>query len=255
MILHLPPGAPLVARIAADLALVLHIGGGVVGIGAGMATLLARKGGRAHRWLGNIFFVSMLIMAAVGAIVAPLIHQPNNLFGGVFTFYLVLTGWLAARGAPGAVGRLEIAAIAAPLAVAVAMAAFVIMVKPDADGMRDGVPAPAPYVMGGLALLAAAADLSVVLRRGLKGGQRLARHLWRMCAGLLMASFSLFIGQPKVFPPALRGSPVMFLPELFVAGVMVWHLARLALRRRRALNRTTLLPSREKVDAAPAAAG
>ncbi len=245
MILHLPPEAPLVARVAADLALVLHIGGGVVGIGAGLATLIVGKGGRAHRWLGNTFFVSMLIMATIGAIVAPLIHQPDNLFVAVFTFYLVLTGWLTARRAPGSVGRLEIAAIAAPLAVAGAMAAFVALVKPDAEGLRDGVPASAPFVLGGLALLAAAADLSVVLRRGLMGGQRLARHLWRMCAGLLIASFSLFIGQPKVFPPALRGSPVMLLPELFVFGVMAWHLARLALRRR---------PSRRPPPARPMAA-
>ena len=233
MILQAPPGSPPVLVAAADLVLALHIGGGLVGIASGMGTLVVRKGGQVHRWLGAVFFVSMLIMATIGAIVSPMIGQPWNVPGGVLAFYLVVTGWLAARRAPGAVGKLEVAALVAPLGVVAAMAIFVAAVKVGPDGMRGGVPAPAPFVLGAVGLLATGADISVLLRRGLRAGQRLARHLWRMCAALLIATGSLFLGQPKVFPPALRGSPVMFLPELFVAAIMFWHLARLAKRRRR----------------------
>ena len=246
-ILHLAPGSPRVLRAGAALLLGLHIGGGLVAIASGGAALVLAKGGRGHRLAGNAFFVSMLFMAGIGAAVSPLIHQPGNAFGGLLALYLVVTGWMAVRRAPDTVGRFEIGAIVAALAVTAGMVAFAVAALNSPTGSIDGVPAAAPLIMATVAALAAGSDLSVILRRGLHGAQRLARHLWRLCAGLLIASGSLFIGQPKVFPPALRGSPVMFLPELFVAGMMVYWLIRLVLgnrlRRRPPLRRATGVPA------------
>jgi uncharacterized membrane protein len=227
MILHLPPGSPLWEQAAADLALVLHIGGGLVGIGSGSAALMLRKGARAHRMVGNVFFGSMLVMACVGAAVSPLIGQPANVVGGVLALYFVITGWMAAKRKDGPVGAVEIGSMAVPVAVAGAMLIFGFIALASPRHEIEGVPAPAPFVMAALATLAAAADLKVVLRRRLEGPSRIARHLWRLCAALLIADGSFFLGQPKVFPPALRGSPIMFLPELFVFVVMITWLVRL----------------------------
>jgi hypothetical protein len=44
-------------------------------------------------------------------------------------------------------------------------------------------------------LLAAAGDLRMLLRGGLFGAQRIARHLWRMCFGLFIAR-DLFSSDP-----------------------------------------------------------
>jgi len=48
--------------------------------------------------------------------------------------------------------------------------------------------------MGTVMLLAAAGDVRMLLRGGIQGAQRIARHLWRMCFGLFIAAGSFFLG-------------------------------------------------------------
>jgi hypothetical protein len=48
--------------------------------------------------------------------------------------------------------------------------------------------------MGSVMLLAAAGDVRMLVRGGLSGTQRIARHLWRMCFGLFIAAGSFFMG-------------------------------------------------------------
>jgi hypothetical protein len=50
------------------------------------------------------------------------------------------------------------------------------------------------FFMGSVMLLAAAGDVRMLLRGGLFGAKRIARHLWRMCFGLFIASGSFFLG-------------------------------------------------------------
>jgi uncharacterized membrane protein len=238
-ILHLPPGSPWILEAGAALLLVLHIGGGLVGIASGGAALVLAKGGRWHRLAGNAFFISMLCMAGVGAAVSPLIHQPGNSFGALLAFYLVATGWATVRRKPDRVGQFELGAMLCAAVVAAALLAMGVAAAQSPTGEIAGVPAVAPLAMGAVAALAAGSDLSVILRHGLHGAQRLARHLWRLSAALLIASGSLFIGQPKV-----RGSPIMVLPELFVFGMMLYWLVRLALTRRNRRVAQPLHPSR-----------
>ena len=57
-----------------------------------------------------------------------------------------------------------------------------------------GVPVGMSFFMGSVMLLAAAGDLRMLLRSGLFGAQRIARHLWRMCFGLFIAAGSFFLG-------------------------------------------------------------
>jgi hypothetical protein len=64
----------------------------------------------------------------------------------------------------------------------------------------------------------------MVRRGGLSGHQRIARHLWRMCAALVIAAFSFFIGQQKVMPEFVRGSPLLFGPPLAVLALMIFWL-------------------------------
>ena len=67
VILQVSPESPALIQGAAATLLYLHIGGGIVGLLSGAAALALRKGSRPHRMAGNVFFVSMLIMAAIGA--------------------------------------------------------------------------------------------------------------------------------------------------------------------------------------------
>jgi hypothetical protein len=48
--------------------------------------------------------------------------------------------------------------------------------------------------MGSVCLLAAAGDVRMLVRGGVLGAKRIARHLWRMCFGLFIAAGSFFLG-------------------------------------------------------------
>ena len=230
MILHLAPDAPLAARLAADAALFGHIGGGTIGIAAGFVTVAARKGGRLHRAAGTAFFAAMLLAYSIGCVVSPMIHQPANSFAGAFGVYLVLTGWLTVKRPPAAGGRTEAWAAAMIACVAVVLVAYALV------GVRNpavlaGVPWQAPAVCAGLGLLAASSDLRVAMAGGIAGAARLRRHLWRMCAGFFFGTASLFIGQPRVFPPGLRGSPLLIALAIAPLLIMAFWLYRTRSRR------------------------
>jgi hypothetical protein len=71
-----------------------------------------------------------------------------------------------------------------------------------------------------------ALDFKLILKGGLSGAPRIARHLWRMCAGLTIASGSFFLGQQKFLPPAWHGSPLLFVPVFAPLVLMVFWLIR-----------------------------
>ena len=231
--------SPWLVHAGAATILFLHIAGGSVAIVAGTMALAFRKGGRAHILAGNIFFASMLVMASIGAFVAPFLvtaHGDPKLFDsavGFFTCYLVVTSWLTVRRKAGTIGRAEVAAFL----FAALLAAAVVAV----GAVRDE---PTGYYAGGAIALAAALDLKVILNRGITGGPRIARHVWRMCAALFVAVGSFFLGQQRVMPEFMQGSPWLFVPPLAVLAMMVFWLLRLRLakliarvRRKRRLRR------------------
>lgn len=204
----------------------VHIAAGAVGLLAGYAALAAAKGMPAHRAAGSAFGASMLAMAGVGAALAPFVPSPSTSLVGLFTCYLVATGWMAVRRPAGATARFErIAAVAAGfLVLANLVLAMVLTNVPR--GTVDQLPAMLPMIFGGLAALALWGDVSAIRRGGLRGPDRLARHLWRMCAALLIAALSFFMGQQKVMPEAIQGSPLLFVPPLIAAGALAYWLVR-----------------------------
>ena len=226
------PAAAWYVKDAAEALLVLHIGGGTVGLASGVVALAARKGGRLHSASGRIFMVAMLSMATVGAAVAPFMADPVSTVAGIMTLYLLLSSWLTVKRRPGEIGRAELFAALVPLGVAFAGATFMLMASKDPSGTVDGQPPSAFYMFVIVGAIAAASDLKLILRRGVAGAERLARHLWRMCTALFVASGSLFLGQPQVFPAAIRHSSLMFLPALAPLLVLIFWMIRVRLVRR-----------------------
>jgi hypothetical protein len=219
--------SPWLVRAGAATILYLHIAGGSVAIVSGTMALAFRKGGRAHVLAGNVFFVSMLVMASIGALVAPFLLTAQGdpkLFdsaAGFFTCYLVVTSWLTVRRKPGTIGRSEMAAF---LFAALLAAAIVLI------GTGKGDPS-GYYAMGAIIALAAAFDLKVILNRGISGGPRIARHLWRMCLALFVAVGSFFLGQQRVMPEFMQGSPWLSVPPLAVLAAMLFWLLRMRFAR------------------------
>lgn len=228
---------------AAAAILFLHIAGGTIGMISGTMALAFRKGGRAHVLAGNVFFISMLVMAGIGGFVAPfLVTAEGNpkLFdsaAGFFTCYLVITSWLTVRRKAGTIGRAEVAAFV----FASLLAAAIVLVG------RTRGDATAYYGLGGIIALAAALDLKVILNRGIAGGPRVARHLWRMSLALFVALGSFFLGQQRQMPDFMQGSPWLSVPPLAVLAAMVFWLLKLRfarvineLKRKRRLSRQAI---------------
>ena len=177
------PESGWLLQAGAAMLLFLHIGGGVGGIVSGGFAMAFRKGGPRHALAGNIFFVSMLAMALVGGLVAPFLVARNgdpkwfDSTMGFFTFYLVLTSWLTVRRKPNRIGRAEMAAFAFAVLLASASLLNGLRAAGSAGDELGGVPAAGYFMAASLIAMAAAFDLKLILRGGIAGVPRIARHL------------------------------------------------------------------------------
>ena len=229
--LYVSPDAPLLARAAAEAVLVLHIGGGTVGMLSGAVALIARKGGRLHGLAGKMFFVSMLIMSGIGATVSSflpggLLNELPNTIAGLMTFTLVLTSWATIRRRDGGYGGIEIGGFAVALTVFVAGLIFIRVATNSPSGTIGSTPPQAFYVFALVGGITAASDLKVILNGGISGPARIARHLWRMCTALTVAAGSFFLGQQKMMPVFVQGSPLLFVPVFAPLLLMAFWLVR-----------------------------
>jgi len=228
--------------------LVLHIGAAIVGLLSGAAAMSFRKGSRWHGLIGNVFFVSMLCMSGAGAYLAFMKSQTNNVFGGVLTFYLVATAWVTARRRSGKPGVFDFAALLVVLALAASIVTFGIEALTSPTGLKDGMPAGIYFLLGSVALLAAVGDVRMLVRGGIAGTQRLIRHLWRMSFALFVASASIFLARPHLFPAILRRTYVLVFLGVLPLLLMIFWLIRVRFTgafkgRNRPASVTVLTPS------------
>jgi uncharacterized membrane protein len=212
--------------------LLLHISGGIVGLLSGTVAMIYRKGSRGHRLSGDVFVVSMLTMAVAAECLAIMKHQMNNAFGGVLTFYLISTAWLTARRREGETSRYDWGALVFALAVAGGILTYGIEVARGRIITHDGVPIGMYFFLGSIALLAAAGDIRMLVRGGISGKQRIARHLWRMCFGLFIATGSLFLGQQQVFPDFIRESNLLFVSAILPLPLLIYWMLRVRFTRK-----------------------
>jgi hypothetical protein len=167
-------------------------------------------------------------MGASGGCVAPFLPQPQwaSAFVAALTSYLVVTSWVTIRRKDGGIGPFEIGAFVVALSIFVACFTSGLVAANNRNPSPSDPPVAAYFVFGTIAALGAALDLRLILRRGVLGTQRVTRHLWRMCVALLIASSSFFLGQQQVFPASVRGSPLLFAPEIAILAAMIFWLVR-----------------------------
>jgi uncharacterized membrane protein len=213
------PLAPLLA---------FHISAGTLSLLSGTAAMSFRKGSRRHRLTGNVFVVSMLCLAASGAYIGFTKHQVLNGMMGVLTFYLVATAWWTARRRDGQVGIFDLGALIVPLAVGAGLASYGLEAVNSQTGSIGGFPAQAYFIFGSFALLFAAGDVRMLMRGGVAGPRRIARHLWRMCFALFISTGSFFLGQQQVFPPSWRNTNVLLLLGILPLLLMIFWRIRLS---------------------------
>ena len=204
MNLDFPPEAPFILHAIAAIALFGHITGGTIGMISGGVAMFAPKGGRTHKLAGTVFFIAMLTMAGIAAVVAPMLDEARwtNTTAAVFTLYLVATAWVTVSRRPGTLGRFERVIVIVPLGIA-ATGLGLKLAGPAVPRPEDFATV---YIFAVFSAMAAVADLTMMRRGGLSGIPRVARHLWRMGAALFVATGSFFFGQADLLPAALRAT-------------------------------------------------
>lgn len=208
-----------------------HAAAGVIGIIAGIIAILTRKGGRTHVIAGRIF-VGSIVLTALSAIRLALKAEEFGFIGaGVLVVYFMLTAWMAVRRPERQSGLFEIGAFLVAAAGAAAMYVAWLEARQSPE-LFNGLPI---LIFAIVATLCALGDLSVVLRRGLAGKQRIMRHLWRMHLGFFAAVGSFFPGQLEMFPAwiqQIRPIILLFIPPFTVAGIMLIFLAYVVFSKR-----------------------
>lgn len=213
-----------------DVVTFIHVGAGIAALLSGAAAMTFRKGSLPHRRSGTAFFVSMLIMSALGAYLAFIKPDLGTSIMGALTFYLVATAWMTVIRREGEFGRFEVVAMLVACGIALTALASGLEAAGSARGVKHGYPAAFYLVVAGIAALLAYGDIRLIVHRGIAGTRRLARHLWRMGFAFFIAAGSLFLGQQDVFPEILRGTVVLLAPVLLVVGTTIYWLVRVRRR-------------------------
>ena len=200
-----------------------HIFAGTLGLLSGTAAMSFRKGSPRHVLAGKIFVASMLTMGVLAVYLAIVRHQPNNIGGGILTVYLIGTGWLTARRRDGETSRFDWVVLLIPLTLGILTWMTGLKVVRSGASSQDGVPVGMAFFMGSVMLLAGAGDVRMLVRGGVFGTKRIARHLWRMCFGLFIAAGSFFLGPSnrplRLFSAVGLGQhlpPVLFSATLYL---------------------------------------
>lgn len=224
-------------------ALTVHILGGSLGLLSGTAAMGFRKGSSRHVLAGKVFVASMLTMGAFATYLAITRNQPNNIGGGILTVYLIGTAWVTARRRDGETSRFDWIALLIPLTLGILSWMGGIKTVRSGASSQDGVPVGMTFFMGSVMLLAAAGDVRMLVRGGVAGTKRIARHLWRMCFGLFIAAGSFFfggsnrplrllstVGIGKYLSPAIFNTPLYLVLTLLPLVLLIFWLIRVRFR-------------------------
>jgi hypothetical protein len=218
----------------------IHITGGTLALLAGLGAMVLPKGSWGHRKVGNLFFVSMLMLSVAGVILASIKTQnAGNIMGGATAFYMVATAWATVIRPAGRVGRPERALAVLGGAGALAAATFGVLAATSSTGRFAGYPPLMYFIFAGIVGLAAALDVRMIQLGGLTGSARTTRHLWRMSIAFFMATGSFFFGQPRFVPLWMKETNLFIVAGLLPLALMIFWLIKIRLipRVRRSLAR------------------
>lgn len=213
------------------LGLLIHFGAGLVALASGFIALAVAKGGSWHRQTGLAFVICMIGLGVSAAGVAMHEGKVESIVAGILTTYLVFSGFIALRAMPQPRQRqlnLGIAVVGAALTAIQLPAALGALQEPAR--VKDGVPNGMTLFIFTITLLAAIGDWRVLRAGSLRGSRRLARHLWRMCFSLFIASGSFFLGQMKFLPEPVRILPLVGVLAIAPLPILLYWLWRVRIR-------------------------
>ena len=211
----------------------LHIVSGTLGMLSGFVAVFLRKGSRRHGITGSVFVISMMSLSLTGVYLALMKSQPGNVIGGTLTFYLVTTAWLTARRKSPKTGLLDWGALMIVLSLTIVELTWGTLAALSPTGLKYDYP-PGPYFfMGTVAAMATLGDIRMMVRHGVSGVQRIARHLWRMCFALFVASASIFLARQHLFPAFMRKTGMLMVLSFLPLVLLIYWMIRVRVAKAR----------------------
>jgi hypothetical protein len=168
----------------------------------------------------------MLTMAAAGVYLAFAKSKPGDVLGGALTLYLVATSWITAKRRNGKPGLFDWCALLAVFTLTSVTATWAAQAAKSPTGLKNGYPPGVFVFLGSVALIALIGDVRMLVRGGVSGVQRIARHLWRMCFALFIASASIVLARQRLFPVIMRTSSTLYLLSFLPLVLMIFWLFR-----------------------------
>lgn len=198
--------------------LFIHILAGLIALAAAGVALGTAKGGLWHRRSGSTYVMAMLVVTLTTLVLVAI--QPNLflLVIGLFSFYLVFTGWRAAKVRGGRPAWADHLAGAGMALTGLAMLGFGVNGLVGSGGEQPVI----LLVFGSIGLLLALSDWRDWQAGPVTGKARIAKHLGRMLAGTI-ATVTAAVVVNLTFLPAL----VTWLgPTALITPLIVWWNAR-----------------------------
>jgi uncharacterized membrane protein len=198
--------------------LFLHILAGAAALAAAGVAVGSAKGGRLHRRAGNIYTLAMLTTGLSALMLAVADPNPFLFAVGIFSLYLVFTGWRAAMVRDGRPRKLDHAGGAVMALTGLGMLGW------GAQGVLAGNGA-APVILlafGSIGLTMALADWRDWARGPVTGKERIARHLGRMLGGTIATITAAGVVNLGFLPDLV----VWLGPTAIITPVIFWWTAR-----------------------------
>jgi len=207
----------------------IHLVAGTITVLAGAIAMMSQKGKFLHRFVGNLYLGCMIALSLSGLYLSFTRSIVFTVFLSILALYLVVTGWLAAKRKDGATGGLEKVAMFAIAISALACAISGFMTPVVLASPEDVPPAIAYYVLAGLAAFFGFLDYKVIKSSGVSGKRRIARHLWRMCLSMFLATTIFFVGNGNLLPELFHNPYILTAPTLAVVVITVFWICRVLL--------------------------
>jgi hypothetical protein len=209
--------------------LMVHFAAGLTALASGTVALATAKGGRLHKRSGIVFTWSMIVLGLLAAVMY--IYKGQPWAGGAFVMYLVFTGMTAVKPVAGG-RRLDVSLMLVAFVIAGLFSLGSWEAWHSPGYQVRGVPAGMITFLGIVALCAAVGDVRMIRAGGLAGTARIARHLWRMCFSMFIATGSFFLGQMKFIPEPMRILPLLMVLGIAPLPILLYWMWRVRLRKR-----------------------
>jgi hypothetical protein len=180
--------------------LTLHIIAGSLVLLFGISALCFSKGQSKHRIAGNLFILSLLTMVVS---VPNLLEDPVM---AILSAYYGTTAWAIVLRKEKSTGLFEIVSMISITIVSIILFNVVLT--------STSLPPIYKIILSIWAVVTAFSailDLNMILRGGLSGKHRIARHAWRTCCAFLGVVMSFSVNTDKYWPDFINNNTLIYI--------------------------------------------